>query len=931
MPTLLEKIETSARARLSLSPGQKPSGELPRYKNFLKVETHRLKILHRGGASGLEICHARASILDLLLRYILEGVRNQSPEIVALGPAPFTLVAIGGYGRAELNPFSDIDIMFLHDGEMVTRGKAVPAFAALTDGLLYTLWDMGLKVGHSVRSVDDCIKVANTDMQSKTSLIEARVIAGDEALFQRFQRVLLAKSVMGFEKEYIEARMADQAARREKFGNSSLMQEPNIKNGCGGLRDYQNLIWMTFFKYRTRSLEELQQKEMISEAERKQLETAYDFLMRTRNELHYHLNRAVDVLSKSVQPAVAQGLGFDQTSPGERLEAFMGEFYSHSRNIDLITRTVEQRLALVPEKKLLPYFRQMIRNQSKRSRQQLLDGFKFLDGEIYPLSTRIFRDAPRRLMRVFLYAQQRNFKLHPDLTQLLRNQLSLVDNSFLRDSHVRETFLEILDQRGNVAPVLRSMHEVGFLGKFLPEFGRLTCLVQHEFYHQYTADEHTLVCLEQLDQIAHAKAPPHNAYTEIFQRVSQPFVLYLALLLHDSGKAMRSGRHEEIGSQLAHRVAKRLGLDGATSHAFSLIIELHLAMAQISQRRDLEEPAVIRSFATQIQNVENLDMLTLHTFADSMGTSDKLWNSFKDTLLWTLHHKTRQVLLGGTDFIRAEEKQRELLADEVKRIMPASFGGDEVQAHFENLPAQYFQIHTAREVLSDLALVHQFMHRQLQEKDEALFPVLHWHHETDRGYTTLNVCTWDRPGLFSKFTGCLTAAGLNILGAEIITRRDGIIVDTFYVTDAALGHIARRDEKEKFETLINTVMTGGETDLTAMISRQQKIAPVYQSHGTERIPTVIEFDNETSEASTVIDLQTEDRVGLLYVISQAFQDLDLDVSVAKIVTEKGAAVDSFYVADSDGTKITEPDRQKVVERKLRQAINSGIKKSKPEA
>ena len=921
MPTLLEKIETSARARLSLSSGQQPSQELARYKNFLKVETHRLKILHRGGACGLEICHARAAILDLLLRYILDGVRNQSPEIAALGPAPFTLVAIGGYGRAELNPFSDIDIMFLHDGEMVVRGKALPAFAALTDGLLYTLWDMGLKVGHSVRSVEDCVKVANTDMQSKTSLIEARVITGDQILFERFQRVLLAKCVMGFEKEYIRARLEDQAARRAKFGNSSLMQEPNIKNGCGGLRDYQNLIWMTFFKYRTRSLEELQQKEMISEAERKQLEAAYDFLMRTRNELHYHLGRAVDVLSKSVQPAVAQGLGFDQTSPSERLEAFMREFYTHSRNIDLITRTVEQRLALVPEKKLLPYFRQMFRDQSRRSRQQLLDGFKFLDGEIYPMSTRVFRDAPRRLMRIFLYAQQRNFKLHPDLAQLIRNQLSLVDNSFLRDSHVRETFLEILDQRGNVAPVLRAMHEVGFLGKFVPEFGRLTCLVQHEFYHQYTADEHTLVCLEQLDQIAHAKVPPYNAYTEIFQRVNQPYVLYLALLLHDSGKAMRSGRHEEIGGQLAHRVAKRLGLDGVATHAFSLIVELHLAMAQISQRRDLDDPTVIRLFATQIQNVENLDMLTLHTFADSMGTSNKLWNSFKDTLLWTLHYKTRQTLLGGTDFIRAEEKQRELLADEVKRIMPASFGSDEVQAHFENLPGQYFQIHSAREVLSDLALVHRFMHRQLQEQEEALFPVLHWHHETDRGYTTLNVCTWDRTGLFSKITGCLTAAGLNILGAEIITRHDGIIVDTFYVTGAVRGHIARREEKERFETLLNTVMTDGDTDLTAVISRQQKIAPVYQSHGTERIPTVIYFDNETSEAFTVIDLETEDRVGLLYVISQVFNDLDLDVSVAKIVTEKGAAVDSFYVIDADGTKITSPERQKVVERKLRQAMS----------
>jgi [protein-PII] uridylyltransferase len=920
MPTLLEKIETNAANRLSLPDGRLPSQELDRYRNFLKIETHRLKIMHRGGAGGREICQARSVILDVTLRYILDAVQKNLPELKKKFPS-LALVALGGYGRAELNPYSDIDIMFLRDGDLISRGKVDPALSALTDGVLYTLWDIGLKVGHSVRSIDDCVKVANSDMQSKTSLIEARLIAGPEELFQKFQKTVLAKCVSGHETEYINARLQDQAARRAKFGNSALMQEPNLKNGCGGLRDYQNLIWMTFFKYRTRSLVELQQKEMISESERKQLEAAYDFLLRVRNEVHYFVNRAVDVLGKSIQPSIALNLGYRDRSASKRIEDFMGDFYTHTRNIDLITRTVEQRLALVPQQSLIPSFKRMLQTQSERMRQQILDGFKILDGEIHPLTQHVFRDRPKRLMRVFLYAQQRGLKIHPDLAQLIRNHLPLVNNSFLRDTHVRESFLEILDQRGSVAPVLRAMHEVGFLGKFLPEFGRLTCLVQHEFYHQYTADEHTLVCIEKLDQVWNAKTPPHSHYTELFRTIEKPFLLYLALLLHDSGKAARSGRHEELGRRLALRVAARLGLDGAATHSLSLVIENHLTMAQVSQRRDLDDPTVIKQFAQTIQTIENLKMLTLHTFADSMGTSDQLWNGFKDSLLQTLYSRTREMLSGQTDFFRAEERQRELLAEEVQRMMPPSFTDEEVHAHFANLPARYFQINNAHEILTDLTQAHRFMQRQLSEKEEALSPVIAWHNEPDRGYTSVHVCTWDRTGLFSKITGSLSAAGLNILRDEIITRGDGIILDTFFVTDARTGSLAKREERENFETLLNEILTSEEEiDLAERIEKRGSASP-YKIFEGERIPTVIHFDNETSETRTIIQVEAEDKVGLLYTVSQVLNDLSLDIYVAKIATEKGAAIDSFYVAEDDGSKIESPERQRFIERKLRAALN----------
>ena len=923
MQALLEKIEADAAVRLSLPPGRLPAQELARYKAFLKVETHRLKLLHRSGGGGFEVCRARAAILDVLLRYLWDAAKSSLSERAQKEFPPLALVAIGGYGRAELNPHSDIDFMFLHDGQVVAGNKPLPHLSKIIDGILYPLWDIGLKVGHSVRSIEDCVKVANSDMQSKTSLIEARLITGAEALFKKFQETLAARCVEGYGDRYIALRLEDQAARHAKFGNSACMQEPNLKNGCGGLRDFQNLLWMTRFKHGTSSLKDLQQLEFVSATERKQLEAAYDFLLRVRTEMHYHTNHATDALSKNLQPAIAHNLGYTERSPSRRIEKFMRDVYTHARNIFLITRTLEQRMALVP-KAPSPWRRSLgaLLPGGRRPAIEPVDGFKFVNGEIHAASNRVFRDQPRRLMRVFLYAQQRGLRLHPDLAQLIRNQLSLADREFLNDEHVRETFLTILGQRGNVAPILRAMHEVDLLGKYLPEFGRLTCLVQHEFYHQYTADEHTLVCLEQLDRIWEAKAPPYDAYAPLFQKLERPFLLYLALLLHDTGKPQGHGNHSEVSAGLALRVARRLRLDGSATHLLRVLIENHLVMASVSQRRDLDDPLVIRNFAAQVQTPETLSLLTLLTFADAQATSDKLWNGFKEALLWSFHNKTMPLLAGGTEFLRAEEKQRELLMEEVDRLMDGHLGKEELRAHFAALPPRYFQIHSAKEIQDDLLLTHRFMRLQVAEAESPLAAVVNWHNEPDRGYNAVKVCTWDRAGLFSKIAGSFSAAGLNILSAQIFTRADGVALDTFFVTDARTGNLVDREQRDEFEKLLNKVLAGEAVDFHALIARRKITRPLYQAYTGERIPTQIRCDNEASETRTLIEIETEDRVGLLYAISQSFTEVALDISAAKICTEKGAAIDSFYVRELDGGKILAPERQTTIDRKLRQAIQS---------
>ena len=921
MRTLLAKIEAHAAERLPLPPGRTLEQEKARYRQFIKVESHRLKMLHRGGGSGQEVCQGRAAMMDELLRHLMEIIHSEAGLEFQRKLPSLTLVAIGGYGRGELNPCSDIDLMLLHTGE-ASEGPGRLYVARIIDRLVPLLWDLHLKPGHSVRSLTDCIDIANRDMQSKTSLIEARPVWGNFELFRIFQEKLIKKCVDGYEDEYIAARVEDQASRHAKFGNSATMQEPNLKNGCGGLRDYQNLLWMAFFKYRTRTISDLAGQDLISPSEARLLEKAYDFLLRVRNELHYTLNRPVDVLSKSVQPAVARSLGYTERSPSRRIEQFLSEYYHHSRHIYLLTRTVEQRLALLPQPHRLPSIRALIRQRLDQMNQQLLDGFKLLNGEIRAGSPRVFREQPARLMRVFLYAQQRGLKLDPNLVQLIRRELRFMGRPFLHDPHVRDTFLEILNQRGSVAPVLRLMHEAGFLGKYLPEFGRMTALVQHEFFHQYTADEHTLVCLEKLDQVREASAPPFCHYAEMFRKLERPFLLYLALLLHDAGKVRPRGDHTRASAELAEKVGRRFRLDEAVAASLRLVIENHLVMVQVSQRRDLDDTEVIRDFADIVQNTENLTLLTLHTFADAMGTSDQLWNGFKDTLLLTLYQKARQLLAGGAELVEAEEHQRASLREQVQRLLPKTMLGDEVQAHFDCLPDRYFKVNTAPEMVADLTLAHEFMRLHLAEDNTRFVPALDWQNEADRGYTRVKISTWDRPGLFWRLAGCFAAAGLNILGAQVFSRTDGIALDTFFVVDGAAGTFVKREGREEFEQLLPSVLVQQPVDLPALITRKKPAQPRYQSFEGERLPTRIEFDNRTSAHRTVIEIETEDRLGLLYVIAQVFAEMKLDISVAKIVTEKGAAIDSFYVREPDGQKVLEAPRQRLITERLRAAIEA---------
>jgi len=857
-------------------------------------------------------------MMDLLLQHVFDGyLRAFAKENGDKEKGTMALVALGGYGRAELSPHSDIDIMLLHDRR---PGETSPLLKSIMEKFVPFSWEIGIECHPLVRDLDDCVREARKNMQSKTALLEARRVWGDARLFEQMRILLQDRCIEGHESAYVEDRLRDQEERRAKWGRSYCLLEPNVKSGCGGIRDYQSLAWMARVKMGAESVGSLVGLGKLGESDARLLEKAYDYLLKVRNELHYQQDRRSDVLSRALQPSVALNLGFTDRSLSRRVGKFMGAYYRHVRNLYLITRNLERRLALRPPGRL-----RRLGHLIKRAtpfRDAVVDGFKIHGGELQATAPRVFREQPRRLMRAFLLAQQRGVQLHPDLEDLIRQNLALVERTFLADEHVHKTFLEILNQRGNVARILRSMHETGFLGKYIPAFHALTCEVQHEFFHLYTADEHTLVCLEMLDRIWDAKDPRFARYLPLFRSLDRPYVLYLALLLHDLGKADDTQDHAVESTRVAVSQSRRMCLPAPAASTVAFLVRHHLLMVRISQKLDLDDPEVIRDFAEKVQTPEQLNLLTLHTFADSMGTSESLWTQFKESLLWTLHRRTEQMLGGADEFRDAAEQRRKHLQSEVRQLVPKTFHAEEIESHFSQLPERYFVVHSPREIAADLSLAHRFMWNLVTHEDQALEPVVAWHAEPDRGYAVVKVCTWDRPRLFSRIAGALAAARLNILGARIFSRPDGPVFDTLFVNDPETGKPPGREVRERFEELLARSLRGEEVDFESLTKRKKSGAPIYRPAAFEAIPTMIQFDNDLVRGQTVIEIQAEDHLGLLYAITRTLGDLRLEVEFARISTEKGVAVDTFHVREAGSGAVLARERWEEVEKRLRATLES---------
>ncbi len=892
-----EKVLAHAEQQLRSQGALNAAERLSLYKKFLKIENHRIRLKHGAGGGGREICAQRASLVDVILRHLLDAALE---SVAVPGTLKLALVAIGGYGRGELNPFSDIDIMFLHPD---VPNKLDPRLDEIVQKILYMLWDVGFKVGHSTRSVAGAVQQANEDMLSKTALLEARLIAGDRELFGQFRTAFVAKCVDGHVDEYIAQRVTNQAERHEKFGRTVYMQEPNIKNGCGGLRDYQNLLWISFFKERVQTTAGLVEKKLINEIERRKLDHAYDFLLRIRTELHYLNKRSTDAIIMSQQVQIANKLNYPQKNILRRSEAFMRDYYQHARSIYAITELLCERLSISPPPVvkrggLLRFLR-----KPKVPAPASFDGFFSRDGQLFAESPNVFSQDPARMMRLFQHLQQRGLRLSADLAQLIRRRLHLVDRTFQYLKSARETFLAICSRKGEVGPILRAMHKVDFLGRFIPEFGQLTCLVQHEFFHRYTADEHTLVCIEKLDALMDEADPKLKdyEYKKLFVKLEDPCVLYLALLLHDTGKASNAKQHAEASALFAQKVSRRLQLTPEQRKSLVLLVDNHIVLSMTAQRRNLDDPATTAEFAGLIRSQENLDALMLLTLVDGRGTGDDHWSDWKEGLVWQLYRNTSLYLADGGAFYRQRAVEREALRGAVGRKIPAEFR-DEADAHFESMPERYFQTYGSSEIVEHIRLFRSFLEARDRDESLALAPVVKWVAHPNRGHTEFWFCGWDRPGLLARIAGCLSVAQLNILSADVFTRSDSLVLDIFRVCNTTFAAVTDEKDMALVEKRLRQSIEAEHFDLAALLAKAMKKRGFHLAQELD-FPTRIVIDNDAHPVYTLVDIQTPDRLGLLASLLHAFSQTGVQIALSRIATEKGAAIDAFYVTDAQGHKL----------------------------
>lgn len=910
----LDKVLEHAERTLKSTSHLKPTEIIDLYRRFLKIEQHRIQLAHGKGECGRQTTKQRSDLITVLLEHAWRGAWEHARQAHVGDPPKIALLAVGGFGRGELCPQSDIDILFLHREDDANHAAMIQA---LVEQVLYMMWDVGFKVGHATRSLPDLIQKANADLPTKTSLLEARWINGDKSVWDEFTRTFQKSCIKSHVAEYIEWRLADQNERHQKHGNTVFLQEPNIKNGCGGLRDYHNLLWIAWFKHGLRSLRELEEVKFLTASEREDLEEAYDFLLRLRTELHYQQKTASDILTLRLQGKIADRFAYPQRNILRRIEALMRDYYRHAQYIFQITQPLCLRIAGI-KRQPSRHWPLLSLKGLRELRPEHVDGFLLHRGVLEaPDPSILERDAC--LLRAFLIAQQRNAELGVELEFAIRHRLRIINRSFIYHKSVCEMLRTLFSRKGQVGRIVHRMHEMGVLGRLFPEFAPLTCLVQHEFFHQYTADEHTLVCLEMLDKLMDTESPTLSKYRDMMLEIDRPHLLYLGLLLHDTGKASLSSHHTDESAANAVRVGRRWQLTPEEIGCLVFLTDHHLTMSETALRKNIEDEDAIFHFARIVQTQERLDMLTLLTVADSLGTSsDDRWTNWRDTLLWRLYQMTRAALGGHDEFIATAHQQAARLQQRLCEKLQGEIDAPEIVVHFETMPERYAHATSEELMVSHIRLVHDFLRHQITHIEASLVPVIHWVDYPEQSYSEVSAVTWDREKVFSNLTGAFAACGISILSANIYTRTDHIVIDTFRVTTPQWEAVVKPRDQKAVRELIEKAFRSATFDFTPLIHATVR-SPFA---GLEELdfPTRITFDTQASRESTLLEIQTPDCTGLLYKISTCLAENKINVRHARITTEKGAALDSFYITNAKGQKIHNEEELKKITQLLRAKI-----------
>ena len=890
--------------------GLPPQERLIFLKSNLKDWHAKLHTRHLSGEAGLAHAQAHSEAIDHLLRTLLLSLLKEGEELDTLA-----LVSNGGYGRGIMNPGSDVDLLFLSS---VPSGKVSKRVSEIICELQNTVWDLGFKFLPSTRSITECLKEAKLEPQSRTALFDARLLIGPQELFQKFQDRFRKICIDKDKEAFFDERRSDISSRHAKWSHTVFLQEPNVKDSPGTLRDYHNLEWIIDAEAGTRSMTELVSRRILSRLARRELKDAFNFLHRVRNALHYH-DKGNDILTPRLQGVVANEFGYPQKSILRRIECFMKDYYTHARNVYNHTKSVFEIFELQHDEGQQYGLRSKLTFGLIKKKLKSLDDYTIRNKRLFPRRKTIFEENPNRLIRLFAYCQKYELSPSPSLRKLIKASWTFIDKSFRMRIENRDAFREILEKKGQVARTLRLMHRCGVLGRYLPEFGALDCLVQHEFFHRYTADEHTLRCIDQLDNLVDDKDPKHEIYRDIFVKHPDPYALFIALILHDTGRAENVREHIDGSAILAARLCKRLKISGGRRALIIFLVDHHLTLWRFATKKNIDDPEVIREFAEIMRDRHRLDALLLFTYADSNGTNEEAWSPWKETLILQLYRNTREFILKGMTAGKEEIDQdvQETLS-EIKSGLKEKYHAIFDQ-HSKLMPKRYFRYRSKKSISKHIVALWQYIDRRERRPKTPFECAVQWIDRPKFGYSELIIVSHNSHRFLEKTCCALATHQINILSADVYTRPDGIALDLFRVCNDDFKAIANSNTKKSVVATLYQINQQEAYEPAKYLKKKENFLKPETKQIFE-FPVRVWTSNNLDPHYTVIELQALDRIALLHDVLRTVNDHNLVTVHSRICTEKGAALDSIYVSTPDGQKLTDQDAVDRLENDLKNLL-----------
>ncbi len=812
------------------------------------------------------------------------------------------LLAVGGSGRGEMAPHSDVDLLFL------APYKLTPWAESLIESMLYVLWDLKLKVGHASRTVKECVRLAREDYTIRTSLVEERFLAGDAQLAQELTERLRDDLFSQTIPDFIEAKLDERAERHRKQGGQRYMVEPNVKEGKGGLRDLQSLYWIGKYVHGVKDASELVKHKVFSQDEYEDFLGAHEFLWAVRCHLHLLTGRAADQLTFDMQVEVADRLGYKDT-PGRRaVENFMQDYFRHATEVGELTRiflTAQEAAHLKPEPMLQRLF-----SRTKKAKPP----YAIKQNRLTVENPAAFLKDKLNLLRIFEEALRTGTLLHPDAMRLIKANLNLIDDPMRADKEAQRIFLDLLLKHGNPERGLRRMNELNVLSAFIPEFEAIVAMMQFNMYHHYTVDEHTIQTISHLAQIERAELDEELPVSaSILEGGINRKVLYVALLLHDIGKG-RDEDHSILGARIAKQVAPRLGLSKKDCDTVEWLVRYHLFMSDMAQKRDIADPRTVRDFAKAVKTVERLDLLCVLTVCDIRGVGPGTWNNWKAVLIRALYRQTKFALENGMEALNREERGTEARKNLRAALDKSTWSEKELRAEVGRHYPPYWQ---GMHVTAHVDFANLLRDIGTDEVHISLTP------DEDRDATRVCFAMADHPGIFSRMCGALSLVGANVVDARTFTTKDGFATAAFWVQDSDDAPY-EESRLPRLRQMIERTLRGDVVPRDALATKDK----MKKREKAFNVQTSITFDNEGSEIYTIIEVDTRDRPGLLHDLTRTLANSNVYIASAVIATYGEQVVDTFYVKDMFGLKFHAVGKQRTLEKRLRDAISLGSKRAR---